>query len=564
MAIHEVTDTAPLSPEQATLAGLWAELLGVDEVGLDDDFFVLGGDSMLAIKAIVEAERRGVPVELADLFERPTIRRLTTQPNPETPAMPDDPASTGPVEPEDLVAAEDLMTLPPTVERAYPATLLQQGLIFEGMTQDESLYHDVISRRIPLPYDEAAMRRALEVLADRHEALRTSINLTDYSVVLQLVSRSASIPLRSTDARGRDTRVALRADRAHASEPFDPGRGPLVRVAATCLTDDSFQLTYGFHHVIMDGWSETVFINQLLRCYATLRLGGDPEPVGPRPSMVEFIRREREAVESPVRRQFWLSLAAELPAAAETRSRSGERQRVSIPVPATTRQRIAELGTTLGVPEKSILLAAHLAACQKHRGGSLPVTGLVTNGRLDEAGGDEMIGHFLNVLPFAVPVSRDSGDFIRRVLRAERDLFPHRRFPYAELKRLSGHHLYDVTFNYVHFHLERRLRSAGLMEQGSLEIHDKVSFPLIVDAVRDPDHGGLRLDFSADTAVWKPDELTRIADLHQVMLERVAARLPLDPSPEATGTAATSLLRDAGTGRPVTGRDGAARVSTTS
>jgi aryl carrier-like protein len=520
MAIRDVpaagTDAAqdttaqPVTPAQKTLARVWADLLGVDEVGLDDDFFVLGGDSIMAIKAIVEAERQGVPIDLADLFERPTIRQLVTRAGP--------PPAARPTTPVELVGPDDLAKLPADVERAYPASLLQQGLIFEGMAQGESLYHDVISRRIALPYDEGAMRRALDMLGDRHEALRTSINLADYGAVLQLVARSATIPLRSTERRGRNADGALRSDLAYVREPFDVERGPLLRVAVTNLADDAFQLTYGFHHAIMDGWSETVFVNELMHCYAALRLGREPEPPAPRPDMAEFVRREREAVESPVSRHYWLSRTRDLPAVAELRTRSSTRHRVSVSVPAGTRRQIADFAAAQRVPVKSVLLAAHLAARWAQNDGALPVTGLVSNGRLDEAGGDEMIGHFLNVLPIAVPVCREGGGFVRQVRQAEQELFPHRRFPYAEIKRLNGRHLYDATFNYVHFRLE---------QHGPAEIHDKVSFPLIVDAVQDPDGNDLRLTLSADAVVWPPDELARVAELHRTMLERLVTQQPL-------------------------------------
>ncbi|MGC4853348.1 condensation domain-containing protein [Micromonospora sp. DT4] len=533
MAIHdETTDpTSVRTTSQATLARVWADVLGVDRVGLDDDFFVLGGDSIMAIRAIVEAETRGASVNLVDLFERPTIRQLAPDVE-KAPHVVETHRATDPVA-QDLVSPDDAAKLPPTVERAYPATHLQQGLIFEAMVHDESLYHDVISRRITLPFDEGAMRGALDALSERHEALRTSINVTDYSVVLQLVGRSAAPPLRTTDARGRDAREFLRADVAHASEPFELERAPLLRVAVTVLSEQSFQLTYGFHHAIMDGWSENVFITELMSHYTAFRLGTRPAPADPLPDMVRFVHREREAVESPAAREYWLARAADVPDVAEATARSADRHRLSAPVPPEIRERITAFGAETRVPTKSILLAAHLAARHAQYGGAQPVTGLVSNGRLEEAGGDQMIGLFLNILPLTVPVVGDNVQFVRQVLQAERDAFSYRRFPYAEMTRLSGRPLVDTTFNYVHFRMERQLRSSGWLQGGSLEIYDKISFPLVVDAVQDPDSNELRLDFSADAAVWAPDQLRTIAELHGEMVERICRRQPSEPISDA-------------------------------
>jgi hypothetical protein len=119
-----------------------------------------------------------------------------------------------------------------------------------------------------------------------------------------------------------------------------------------------------------------------------------------------------------------------------------------------------------GAPIKSVLLAAHLKALGALTGQSAVTTGLLINGRPEELGGERLLGAFLNTAPFALDLGRGSwNELVRRVLAAERELLPFRRFPIQELERLHGaQSLINTVFNFTHFHVYQRLEPVRGLE----------------------------------------------------------------------------------------------------
>jgi aryl carrier-like protein len=513
-----------LTGDRKVLAEVWAEVLGVESVGPDDDFFALGGDSIRAIRAIALAESRGVGMSLADLFDCPTIDGVC-------PPVPEDsPASTHPAEAPGMAPESDLPEQPPlpagTVE-AYPATLLQLGLIFEAAEQP-SLYHDVVSHRIEARYDREALESALRSVAARHPVLRTRFDLGSADRPMQLVEREPRIPLTVRDMREADpgTREQTVDAQIHdAGLPFDVEAGPLLRVYVARLDDTEFQLTYGFHHAIMDGWSESVFLTELISAYESCLSGGTPDPA-PQPTtgFREFVRLEDDVLRSPQSRDFWLRRCKDLGTApGQVRSRSAERHRVSRTLPADLRGALEERGRQLRVPFKSLLVAAHLAALGRLTGSDAPVTGLAVNGRPETQDADRLVGLFLNIVPVTVDLGTASwGDLVQQAARAERELLPHRRYPYPALRDLAGGPLFSTVFNYVHFHLQSELTGQRAVRVRESRLFDKASHPLMVDLAQDPADGTLTVYATGDTALWDPRSLEDVCERHHLMLRSLA------------------------------------------
>src|SRR5262249_24567613 len=139
----------------------------------------------------------------------------------------------------------------------------------------------------------------------------------------------------------------------------------------------------------------------------------------------------------------------------------------SINIPEELSQSLKRVARQTGVPVKSVLLAAHLRVLGLLSGTYDVVTGLVTNGRPETAGGHQVLGLFLNTVPFRLHLQAEPWpELIRRVFEAEQGLLPHRRFPLAEIKKLCDRReLYDVGSNFVHFHVY-----SGLLNSGQIEV----------------------------------------------------------------------------------------------
>lgn len=492
------TRETAMSPRQSIVADVWQRILGVDNVGLDDDFFALGGDSILAIRAITEAEAAGVELELSELFFNPTIRGAV----PPT----SDAAAPHPAEPP-LLPAADLAALPDHVERAYPATAMQLGLIFEAMYgEDESLYHDVVTRRVTGPFDAGALREALDLVTARHAALRTSFDLIHFSVPVQLVDRTPQVPLTVVDSR---------AD-LEAARPFDYRRGPLLRVIVTLGDDAGFHITYGFRHAIMDGWSEAVFTAELFTAYDALLAGKRPDLPELGSDYEAFVRLEQAALASEETRRFWRERCPT--SSTPSPPMSAARIKLGETLPDAVVSGLESVSASCRLPFKTLLVAAHLAALP----GSSPTTGLVVNGRPESADGDRLVGLFLNVVPLSAKVGGSWEELAQRVFEAERAMLPHRRFPYPAIREMVSAPPFEVIFNYVHFHLDSAPVRPGGVQVGEPDIKDKTNYPLLVELVREPRTGGLRLELTADPGRWSEPALRGVLAAHTNALRNLA------------------------------------------
>lgn len=483
------TEGKNVADAETVLAEIWERILRVEKVGPDDDFFSLGGDSLLALKVIGEAEQAGLGLSLIDLFRNPTPRGACAALR--TPA-----AGGGPV--ADLLSPLDRARVPDGVEDVYPAARLQLGLIFEGLVSQGTAYLDVVARTVTRPLDPAVLTAALARLSARHPVLRTRFDLTTFSEPMQVVEAEAVIPLAVSDWTG--LAESSRAERyeevmGELARPFDVERPPLLRVHAAAGAD-SFVLAYAFHHAIFDGWSEAVFFNELVRTYAGLLDGVVPELPAPAPYR-EFVRLEREAAADPEAVRFAEGLRDTLPPAPAPSDAPPVHRKVSARISPADTARLEELSVDWGVPLKSLLLAANCAAVGVVRRTEDPVVGLLLNGRPEQAGADVTLGLFLNQLPVRPGVP--DGDWraaARRCLAAENELLAHRRFPHSAVRKLLAGDPFEVMFNYVHFHPRDELLAAGLITEEE-DMRDHTSLPIRVEALNDQ---GLSVHVTADTS----------------------------------------------------------------
>jgi amino acid adenylation domain-containing protein len=442
---------------EAALVQVWEDVLGQDPIGVHDNFFELGGDSLLAIQVKAEAQQRGLQFELALLFEHPTIAELAPQVQ-EAQAQATELAAFA------LVSEQDRAQLPEDLQDAYPLSRLQLGMLYHGsLRQGEDIYHELISYRLRLAFDEQALQEALDALVARHAILRTGFELSRYSEPLQCVYRGVQVRVQVHDLRGlplleQQARLEAFAQQEQAS-PLPRERAPLLRVSAHRLDEAEFQFTYSAHHAIWDGWSESLLTTDLLNDYRA-RLRAEVVVQAPqRAGYRDFIALERQALQDPASQAFWreqlsghvMQRLADRPAAAQERFEGAHD--VAVVLSAQDAQGLQALAHRLGVSIKHVLLAAHLKVLALYSGQQDVVTGLVTNGRPETSEGTALVGLFLNTVPLRMKLGVQSwSELVQQVYAAEQALLPHRRYPLPDIMRLTGGQpLFDVLFNYTHF-----------------------------------------------------------------------------------------------------------------
>ncbi|MGW0809523.1 amino acid adenylation domain-containing protein [Nonomuraea sp. NPDC002799] len=475
--------TAPRTPAEEAIAGLWSQALGVEDVGVDDNFFQLGGDSIVAVRLVGLLRTNGFDVSVRDLFTNQSVADLARLG-----------AGTGsgyvPVAPFALIGQEDRAKLPAGLLDAYPMAQVQAGMAYELLADPGARpYHNVTSYLIRDggPFSAAALSAAIDALVARHEILRTSFDLGSYAEPLQLVHRQATAELghqdlRASTAAEQDERMEAFRERERA-RVFALDTAPLIRVHAHQVADDRWYLSLTEFHAILDGWSHNSLVTELLAGYRAARAGGPlPSPEAGAVRYADFIAEERRSLADPADRAFWqgrLAGADRLTIPPAWADPGGPAQySVSVPYRDLV-EPLRALAAAAGASLKSVLLAAHLAVWRTLTDSESFHCGLVCNGRTEAEGGDQVRGMFLNPVPFVAPAAAGTWrDLVRAVFEEEVELWPHRRFPLPEMQREQGdgERLINVAFNYLDFHvLDREMVDTA----GSTDVSPN-EFPLAV------------------------------------------------------------------------------------
>ncbi|WP_052808575.1 amino acid adenylation domain-containing protein [Streptomyces cyaneogriseus] len=490
------------APVEELLARIWSRALGRARVEPGENFFALGGDSLTALRVVGLAREAGIDVKVEHLLQYPTVATLAPHATV-VPAEDTAPAADAPR------AVHDGEPLPPDVTTACPLTSLQLGMIFESqLSGDPTLYHDLVSVRLHGPLVPDALRRALRTLAARHDVLRTTFDLGTYAEPLQLVHDRPAVPLH----HGEDLPAAATAAEAVRAwwreqwqRPFTLEGKPLWRCHAHDHHDGTFQLSVSAHHSILDGWSFALLVTELIGTYERA-LGRAPAPPAP-PALPyhAYVALERADSRCDAAREHWARVVRDAratplppPGAPGTAALDPDAR---LPLPADLADAVRGLADRLGVPAKSVYLAAHLRALRAATGDPRPVTGVVTGGRPEAAGGEEALGLFLNSVPLrAAPAGGTWADLVRSVFAEERASAPFRRFPLAEIQALAGGAPFSVLFNYTDFRPFDTLADLRALRVVDWWFCDRTSFPVVVEVGRQPMDKNWELTVRVDPA----------------------------------------------------------------
>ncbi|WPR54583.1 amino acid adenylation domain-containing protein [Streptomyces sp. S399] len=457
--------TEPRTPAEHTLAAVWRHVLDVPGPGVDDNFFALGGDSLRAVRVAALAREAGLPVSVEQIFLHPSVAALAA-----AAGTPDETAAPAPAACSTTLADLDPSQLPAGTIDAYPTAAMQLGILYEcEFAEDETpgLYHDLISLRLDGPFDRPALERALATLTERHAVLRTAFRLGTFREPMQLVAETARVPLSveehdtgRPDAKTHEHLLRTWWER-EKQDPFDTEQAPLARCHVLRTDPDGFQLSLAVHHAILDGWSLALLTTELLLAYeGELRpdATGPALPPAPGARYRDFVAAEQRAQADPAARAWWERLLrqegepAELPL--DPDGEAEDEFAFHTPLPEELDTALDEAAARLGLPVKSLFLAAHARALAELTSSERTVTAVQVNGRLEEPGADRVLGLLLNMIPLHLTARGTWAELAGAAFDAERARQPHRRYPLAALQQLTGcgTALFNVAFNYTDFH----------------------------------------------------------------------------------------------------------------
>ncbi|MEN3326965.1 MAG: hypothetical protein V7638_1772 [Acidobacteriota bacterium] len=249
---------APRSATEEILAGIWADVLNVAEIGVNDDFFALGGHSLLLARIAARiGEAFHLDLSLRVLFEASTVAELATRV-------------------ETATRSDDASLL--RIGRATAPTLsfAQERLwFFDQLEPGSGAYNIPRMLRLRGPLDVGALQKSVDAIVSRHEVLRTSF-VNDNGKPALSIAENAAVEIQLIDLSGRDDQVQELASE-ESRRPFDLSRGPLLRLTLLQLGNDDHVLLVTTHHIVSDAWSIGVFMRELVACYNAFSSGDSPD-----------------------------------------------------------------------------------------------------------------------------------------------------------------------------------------------------------------------------------------------------------------------------------------------
>ena len=294
----ESISRAPVTTTERLIAGIWRDVLGLDAVGVEDDFFHLGGHSLLLTR-VQNRLRQSLPTSIAitDLFRHTTIAALAAYIDSST-AVPV-PASSPVAAPvTDAPQTVSIAALAQDAEESAPLTSAQQRLWFLHELEPDSFAYNICSGlQLQGALDIQALQRSLDTLVGRHESLRTCFVTID-GEPRQVVTEAHALPLAIVDlgglTDGADADAALaRVATEEARRRFDLGSGPLMRATLVRRSPESHALLVSVHHIVCDGWSLDLLQKELTTLYAAF-VEGRSDPLPPLPTRYGTYARWQE------------------------------------------------------------------------------------------------------------------------------------------------------------------------------------------------------------------------------------------------------------------------------
>jgi len=512
---------ADATETERELSRLWGLVLGGGPYGSQANFFDAGGHSLRAALLIAEIHRRfRVQLTLRELMEAPTLRAM---------AAAIEGLEGGAYEP-----------IPPAGLRSvYPLSPAQLRLYVLGRFEPESVAYNLPSAlRIEGALDIDRLQDAFRALIARHETLRTSFML-EAGLPVQVVHDAADVPFDLevvvTDEDDRDA-LALQSAARRFIRPFEPERAPLFRVRALRYPSGRHLLLTDMHHLVADGISASVFVRDLLACYA----GATPAPLPVQYKDFACWQADRLAQGGMKEQEtYWLSRFRS-PAPApdglvdyprQPGPPSDEADAVVRTIPEERTARLRELAAANGATLYMVLLSAYSMMLSRRAGVEDIVVGTPVAGRR-HADLQPLVGMFINMLPMRTrpEAGLTCRTYLREVMETTLNGLEHQDYPFDELVSKLGvprdfgrNPLFDASFALQN--IDRvRIEAEGLSIEPAELQHRSAKFDLTLWA-EESEGQGLLLTLEYRTSLFRRETGMRM----QEDLATILARMADDP-----------------------------------
>ncbi|SCF49033.1 non-ribosomal peptide synthase domain TIGR01720/amino acid adenylation domain-containing protein [Micromonospora matsumotoense] len=480
----------PRTPREKLLCDVFAEVLGVPTVGIDDDFFALGGDSIMSMQLAGRARVAGLVVSPRQVFHQRTPARLVAVAGTVT-GVDAVPSSLSLVA---LTEADrrELAGLGVDVREVLPLSPLQTGLLFHSLLDDVG--PDVYTVRMVVdltgPIDATRLRAAGQALLDRQASLRASFHHLASGTAVSVVPATVTVPWTEVDLSGLDADASQDAWQrllAEQGRRFDPTTAPLLRLALVRTGANSHRLVLTHHHLLLDGWSRGPLLAELSALYRD----GDTVPPAGRPFrdyLAWLAGQDRRTAE-----HAWAAALDGLAEPTRVVPVDGHRAALApevaqVELPEDRTAALTAGARARGLTVNTVVQAAWGLLLARLTGRDDVVFGAVVSGRPPQLPGVEsMIGLFINTVPVRVRIdpAEPAGDLLARLQDEQAALMEHQYLSLADIQRIGGHgELFDTLLVFENYP-DGDADDDGLPVTGT-DGHDATHYPLTLIAEPGP------------------------------------------------------------------------------
>lgn len=550
----DVSYAPPRTPIEEKLVKILSRYLHIDPIGVHDNFYEMGGDSLIAVQISSEAQMQGMRLLPHDLFDYPTIADIAGR----LAYSSDEAISTGDIQTalsSDQIAFPELedMLLSSHINKnnitaIYPLSPIQQGILYHTLfSPEQHLYFVQYTFAITGDLNVTAFEHSWMEVIRRHDILRTSILLDNPDCPFQIGQNNADTSFsfldwsnEPEDAQTDLLKAHIENDRKIGVELAHP---PLIRLALIRLAERSYHVVLSYHHIIIDGWSLNLLIEELFTLYTSM-FHGTPVQMVPQRPYKDYVIWLKHIDLSPAK-LFWQEMLkgftlTSITAVARHRNDPSriffEQSQVTFTEELTAKLR--SVAQQFRITLNTIVQGCWAILQSRYTGAQDVLFGVTTSGRqIDFIGIDKMAGLFINTLPFRANVlpTEMLPSFFNKLHRHQREISGYEYTPLIEIQKCSdspGKALFETILVFENYpsNLDS-MNIAGEIHCSDFRIHERTNYPLTVKIYPD---AALSIEILYHANLFGHTFVQRILSHMKALLEAIAtephrsiAQLPL-------------------------------------
>ncbi|NOQ24125.1 MAG: amino acid adenylation domain-containing protein, partial [Bacteroidales bacterium] len=460
---------SPTNEIEEKLVEIWSEILKIEKIGIDNNYFSLGGDSITALRLISAINNRmNVNVGVSDLYANQTVRHfskcISNSVSVSSESIKIISIKNDLEKNKNQILSGDSIKNKENVEDIYPACDIQVGMIYYSLI-DPDVYHDQMVHIVEFSVmDTNLLDRALYLMMEKHSILRTGF-YQDGNELKQVVFKKLDPEIKHYNISDKNTQEQNDFIREYLyndkNVPFDI-KEHLWRFFTFDLGNNAYCICFICHHAIIDGWSDASFNTELNNIYLALQKDPHFIPEQLQSSYKDFVIDQIYAAKNKELIDFWKDeLIGYKRFAFDIVDKDALYKTKEEKLPDDVHTELISIAQQLNVSVKNICFSAFMYTLKMFSYDNDITVGLITNNRPTVEDGDKILGCFLNTVPFRtiIPENVTWKEYINSTNEKLNNLKRYDKISLLKIVELTGevstsqNPITDIIFNYVDFHI---------------------------------------------------------------------------------------------------------------